>query len=433
MGKKDLSSREIRRRRRIRSQIVAYVVLILVIVIVVTGGVFGVKAVMRYVENYNNKVNEALQEAETNAAQEQETAAVLTTDEEQQTQEPEVQEPDPLDELVEALLKDMTLEEKVAGMFMVSPESITGVTKAVQAGDGTKTALTDNPVGGLLYTEKNYQSSDQFLKMLSNTRSYSKYPLFLAVSRECGDSTSFGIEATPKAGEFTDTESVKNAYSAIGAGLADLGINMNFAPVADVVSEEGNNALQGRTFGSDAAAAASFVNAAMLALQDQEVSAVLQTFPGEGAAVNGVISKTLEELKNSEFLTYQTAIQSGVDCIMVSNVTAPNIIGDNTPCSLSSVMITDVLRGTLGFQGIVMTDMLNDSAVTGQYSDAEAAVAAIQAGADILVEPADYSKAYQGVMQAIADGTIAQDRIHESLYRIYRVKYKGTLNNNEAE
>ena len=145
--------------------------------------------------------------------------------------------------------------------------------------------------------------------------------------------------------------------------------------------------------------------------------------------MDGKVSKSLEELKNSDFLTFQSAIQNGVDCIMVSNVTAPDVTGDDTPCSLSNTMITEVLRGTLGFSGIVMTDMLDESVVTGKYSSAQAAVAAIQAGADIVLCPADYKEAYQGVMDAVSSGTITEERIQESLYRIYRVKYKNTLDN----
>ena len=114
---------------------------------------------------------------------------------------------------------------------------------------------------------------------------------------------------------------------------------------------------------------------------------------------------------------------------MEQTVFAPEITGDDTPCSLSGTMITDVLRGTLGYNGIVMTDMLGDSAITARYSDGDAAVAAIVAGADILLCPADFSKAYQGVLDAVSAGTITEERIQESLYRNYRVKYKNTLNN----
>lgn len=435
MKKEELTSREIRRRRRIRSQIAAYVTLAVMIILVIAGIFLGVKAVMKGMAAYDDKVSEALAEAESNVTEDVQSEAVQTQESvSEETAVPVQSETAALDELVNALLQEMTLEEKVAGMFIVSPESITGVGKVVQAGEGTKTALTENPVGGILYTEKNYKSEEQFLEMLTNTRAYSSYPLFLAVQRECGDIDTFGIAATAKASEMTSTDEVKNAFTAIAQKLTGYGINMNIAPVADVVSEEGNTVLQGRTFGSDAATAAPLVNAAVQALQEKEISAVLTKFPGEGAVDTSqgmTITKTLEELKNSEFATYQMAIQNGVDCIMVSNAKAPEVIGDETPCSLSSVMIQDTLRNTLGFEGIVMTDMLNDTSITSRYSDAEAAAAAIKAGADILVMPADYHKAYEGVMQAIADGTITQERIQESLVRIYRVKYKHALDNVE--
>lgn len=436
MKKEELTSREIRRRRRIRSQITAYVILVCLIALIGVGIFFGVKVAVNGLKAYDDKVSDALAEAETNVATEAENEVIQNIQETQTedmtaSAEPEI---NPLDELVNALLQEMTLEEKVAGMFIVTPESITGVGKVVQAGEGTKTALAQNPVGGILYTEKNFKSEEQFLEMMTNTRAYSKYPLFLAVQRESGSMDTFAIPATSKASEMTNTEDVKTAFITIAEKLAGYGINMNIAPVADVVSEEGNTSLQGRTYGSDAATAAPLVNAAVEALQEKKISAVLTKFPGEGsitAKQEMTITKTLEELRNSEFLTYQMAIQNGVDCIMVSNAKAPEVIGDETPCSLSQVIIQDTLRNALGFQGVVMTDMLSDKAITAKYSDAEASVAAILAGADILLVPADYHKAYEGVMQAIADGTITEERIQESLMRIYRVKYKHALDSEE--
>lgn len=112
---------------------------------------------------------------------------------------------------------------------------------------------------------------------------------------------------------------------------------------------------------------------------------------------------------------------------MVSHLQAKGITGDDTPASLSAAVIQDTLRNTLGFHSVVMTDALNDSAITGAYSSAEAAVAAVQAGADLLLSPEDYKEAYEGVLQAVSDGTITKERIRESMYRIYRVKYKNTL------
>lgn len=428
MEKRELSEREKRRKKRIKSQILAYLTLAVFVVLILTGGYFGVKAISRYLSEYNSKVEQALAEAE-NQSQSMENEEVQSQPESEVMTEPESsQEDNPLDELIQALLSDMSLEEKIAGMFMITPESITGVSKAVQAKEGTKEALLKNPVGGFIYSEKNFQSSQQFQEMLANTRSYSKFPIFLAVSRDSSDKESYGISAGAKNTDLSDTQSVSEAYKAIGKGLAELGVTMNLAPVADIVSEEGNAVLQGRTFGSDASSAAPLVTAAVEALQTEKVSAVLQKFPGEGSAdTQGVIAKSLEELKNSDFITYQLAIENGVDAIMISNCSADTLTGDTTPCSLSSVVITDILREMLGYDGLVLTDDLSDSKITQNYTSEQAAVAAIQAGADMLVTPQSYEEAYEGVLQAVAEGTITQERIEESLYRIYRVKYKDTL------
>ena len=167
---------------------------------------------------------------------------------------------------------------------------------------------------------------------------------------------------------------------------------------------------------------AALTTAAVQAVQGAKVSVVLESFPGDAAA-----SKSLEELQGSEFALYDAAVKSGVDCIMVSHLQAKGITGDDTPASLSAAVIQDTLRNTLGFHSVVMTDALNDSVITGAYSSAEAAVAAVQAGADLLLSPEDYKEAYEGVLQAVSDGTITKERIRESMYRIYRVKYKNTL------
>lgn len=436
MRKEELTSREKRRRRRIKSQVIAYGALGLFIILVGAGIFYGIRTTIKGIESYNQEVSNALAEAESNVARESESMELssesVAQDEltEEMIQQEQVTENAPLDELVNALLAEMTLEEKVAGMFIVTPESITGVGKVVQAGEGTKKALEENPVGGMIYTERNYKSDEQFLEMLTNSRAYAKYPMFLAVSQECGADGKLGVFETAKASELTGVDAVKEAYGKIADKLAGYGINMNIAPVADVVSEEGNSTLQGRTFGSDAATAAPLVKAAVEAIQDKDVSAVLTKFPGEGSidtAQGMKITKSLEELRNSEFLTYQMAIDNGVDCIMVSHATAPEITGDETPCSLSNVIIQDVLRTTLGYEGVVMTDMLNDKNITTKYSEAEAAVAAVVAGADILCMPNDYFKAYEGIMKAIEEGTITEERIQESLVRIYRLKYKHAL------
>lgn len=393
-----------------RNQTLAYLTLVVIIVLLAAAGYLGVKGIIRYVNNYNDKVNRVIEEAESSAAAEQDNEVhdIVEPDSQVEYNEEGYMSPndgDQFDSLIKNLLSDMTIEEMVAGMFIVSPESITGVGTAVQAGEGTKTAITENPVGGIVYGAKNFTSSEQFAEMIRNTKGFSKYPLIFAVGAECG-TTDFNLDTAVKVSELADTDSVGQAYGNIASTLAGYGINMDFAPDAS----------------TDAFMDAQFVNTAVQAMQENGVSAVLQKFPG-----TAVGSKSLEELKNSEFVIYDTAIKNGVDCIMVSHVNANSVTGDDTPSSMSAVMINDVLRNTLGFDGVIITDYLDDSAITESYSSAEAAVAAVQAGADMLLSPENYQEAYESVLQAVMDGTITQERIHESIYRIYRVKYKNAL------
>ncbi len=401
----DRSSRQKRRRRRLKNQFLAYLALIVIIILILAAGYVGVKAVIRYVNNYNDRVNRVIEEAESGIITEQESPTFDIQEETSSIVYNEgynsPAEDNPVENLVEKLLNDMTVEEMVAGMFLVSPEAITGVETAIQAREGTKTALAENPVGGFVYAAKNYKSQEQFTQMLANAKMYSKYPLFRAVLAESG-ATDYGLAATPKTSELPDADSVTQAYGSISSALASYGVDMNLAPA--VLGD------------------AALTSAAVQAVQGAKISAVLRSFPGNAAA-----SKSLDELQGSEFVLYDTVIKNGVDCIMVSHASAKGITGDDTPSSMSSVVIQDVLRNTLGFRGVVMTAALNDSAVTGAYSPAEAAVAAVQAGADLLLLPEDYKEAYEGVLQAVTDGTITKERIRESMYRIYRVKYKNTL------
>ena len=97
--------------------------------------------------------------------------------------------------------------------------------------------------------------------------------------------------------------------------------------------------------------------------------------------------------------------------------------GDNTPASMSPKMITEILRGTLGYDGIIITDALNMGAVTSSYSSADAAVRALQAGNDMLLMPEKFQEAYQGVLTAVENGTLSEERINQSVERILKVKF----------
>lgn len=425
-----------RHRRRVRNQIISY----LVIFFIFAGIAVGAVAVGRKVaSSVSQKRKEAELEKELEEAAKQE-----ADDEEMVIETPETVEEEPeedfLGELAVSYYSEMPIEDKVAGLFMVTPESVTGVTTATQAGDGTQEALNQYAVGGLIYFGQNIIDKEQITKMLANTTSMSNYPIFLAVDEEGGDVSrvaNSGIEVTKvddmaAIGATGDTSQALAAGETIGSYLNEIGFNVDFAPVADVTQEGGESALGNRSFGSDPQLVGEMVSNVVSGIEGTGVSACLKHFPGLGSTSEDThegrveISKTIEELRAGDFVAFSAGIEAGVDFVMVSHATA-TAIDEDVPSSLSKKVITDTLRGELGFEGVVITDALDMTAITEYYTSEEAAVMAIEAGADILLMPEDFEAAYNAVLAAVQDGTISEERIDESLDRIYRVKCAGKL------
>ena len=364
-------------------------------------------------------------------------------------------------EAIKDIIDKMTLEQKVAQLFVVSPETLTGVDSVQYAGDMTYQALQDYPVGGIVFAKDNIDSSSQFGTMTDNLQSYSEdisgLPLFLAAAEEGGSASVLGNNdnldeyyensysdddsdyssssansvhsGAPSMSEIGRKDDSTNAYEAgksIGSLMSAYGLNLDLAPVADVLS--GNSTGIGdRTFGTDAQTVSDMALEVIRGIQEEDVNAAMKYFPGYGAASSNmsgfpVINSSLDELKKKEFLPYSNAIAQGMDFVMVGHISVPNVTGDDTPASLSEKMISEVLRKDLGFKGIVMTDYLNDKTIVKNYGAADAAVKAIQAGADLLLEPDDLEAAYEGVLKAVKKGDITEDRLDESIYRILRVK-----------
>lgn len=349
-------------------------------------------------------------------------------------------EEEKLDAKVQDLIAGMSLEEKVAQMFFVTPENLTGVDAATQAGETTRQALTQYPVGGLIYFSKNIYDEEQLTTMIRNSQSYSEIPLFIGVDEEGGslvariaNHPNFDVEKFPDMAEIGATGDPSRAYevgSTIASYLKDYGFNLDFAPDADVLTNPNNTAIGVRSFGSDPDMTAQMVEQAVKGFQDHQVSAVIKHFPGHGGTTtdshNGaaIVDRSLEELRIAEFLPFEAGIQAGVDMVMVGHLQVPQVISDDTPASLSSEMITDVLRNELGYDGIVITDSLSMGAITTYYTSADAAVKCIQAGGDMLLMPYSFMEAYQGVLDAVNSGEISEERINESVTRILKVKCK---------
>ena len=120
---------------------------------------------------------------------------------------------------------------------------------------------------------------------------------------------------------------------------------------------------------------------------------------------------------------FQAGIDGGADMVMVSHMAAPALTGNNDPGIFSRVLVTNILREQMGFEGVIITDAMNMSAITEYYAADEASIMAVLAGCDMLLMPEDYEKAYTGVLEAVRNGNIDEERINDSLRRIYRIKY----------
>lgn len=339
---------------------------------------------------------------------------------------------------IREIMEGMTLEEKVCQLFMVTPEQITGVDVAVMAGDTTREALQKYPVGGIVYFSQNIIDEQQIKTMVENTKSYSKYPLFVGVDEEGGSQVArialnenFTVEKVPDMQVIGASGDYEQAYSAgqiIGSYLYELGFNLDFAPVADVLTNPENTAIGPRSFGADASVDAGMVSRFTEGMQEKQVSAVLKHFPGHGGTIGDSHEEavtnegTLEQLKSTEFVPFKSGIQAGADCVMAGHISLPSVTGDTVPASLSQKIVTGLLREELGFKGVVITDSMQMGAVTNYYTPAEAAVKAVQAGVDVILMPQDFVQAYEGLLSAVRNGEISDRRIDESVYRILECK-----------
>ena len=339
------------------------------------------------------------------------------------------------------LLADMSLEDKVAQLFVITPEALTGIADVTAAGESTSKAYDACPVGGLVYFQNNLESEDQLRTMLTNMRQISTsragVPAFLSIDEEGGEVArianheNFSVENTGPMREIGESGDKTEAYAAgaaIGGYLKDYGFNLDYAPVADVAASEENSVIGNRSFGTDPQTVGEMTAEAVKGFKSQGILTVLKHFPGHGSTTEdshqefAYNNKTKEELKSQDFVPFQSGIEAGADMVMVGHICVPNVTGDDTPSTLSEKVVTDILRGELGFKGLVITDALNMGAISGSYESAEAAVRALEAGCDLLLMPEDFQAAYQGVLDGVNSGRITEERIDESVKRILEVK-----------
>ena len=215
---------------------------------------------------------------------------------------------------------------------------------------------------------------------------------------------------------------------------------MNFAPVLDINSNPNNPVIGNRSFGNNADLVSRLGISTMKGLQSENVIAVVKHFPGHGDTATDShlelprVNKTLPELEQLELLPFQQAIHDGADVVMIAHILLPEI-DVNNPSSMSEAIITDLLRGQLGYDGVVITDDMTMEAITDHYDISGAAVQSVKAGSDIIMIAHDFHKvtsAIEALRRAVVNGEITEDRIDESVIRTLQLKEKYQLNNNQV-
>lgn len=340
-------------------------------------------------------------------------------------------------DLVEKTLADMSLRDKVCQMMFVRPESITGIDVVTAAGDTTKAALEQYPVGGIVYFAQNMESKDQVKEMIDNSQSYSKVGLFISTDEEGGMvnrlMNTVGTTYIDSMYNYKDEGTQKahdNAYT-IASDMAALGFNMDFAPVADVWSNPDNTVIGERAYSDNYSQAAELVGSAVKGFEDGGVMCTLKHFPGHGDTAedshysSAYVRRTKDEIMADEMQPFTAGIDAGAEFVMVGHLIVPDI--DELPATLSYKITTEMLRNEMHFEGIAITDSLAMSSIADNYGVGESAVMSIKAGIDMLLDPTDIDTAIDAVVQAVESGDITEDRIDESVRRILTLKEKQGL------
>ena len=344
-----------------------------------------------------------------------------------------------------AILEKMTLEQKTGQLFIVGVGGLNNETSPDAFPVAINKTQTKNLnkylVGGVLFFGGNITDDKQISAYTAKLQKKSKTPIFISVDEEggivsrLGNNPQISVTQFPPMKEIGATGNPQNAFNAgeiIGRDIIKFGFNVDFAPVADVVTNPANTIIagKGRAFGISPDVACTMVPQFVKGLQAQNVSATLKHFPGHGDTVadthlGRVYSEAdISRLSSVELLPFMAGIHAGADFVMVSHISLPKITGDDTPASMSPKIIEGILTGQLGFKGIVISDDMVMEAITKNYSADDAAVKAVLAGSDMLIVKINFIPAWEGVLAAVKNGTITQDRLNESVLKILELKIK---------
>ena len=354
-----------------------------------------------------------------------------------QNREKNINNMDDISKKIEYTLENMTLEEKIGQMMIV-------FYTAPKMDNTLKSALETVKPGGFILFKENITTYDATLKLIKEIKDMSNIPMFISIDQEGGnvqrllalqDKEVSNIPYMYNVG-LTDNELIaKEVGQVIAEELRVFGINMDFAPSIDILSNPNNTVIGKRSFGSNSEIVSKMGLALANSLLENGIVPVYKHFPGHGDTYTDshvslpIINKSKEELYNLELIPFINAINNGAKVIMIGHLAVPSITGDNTPASLSKILITDFLKNELNYDGIITTDALNMKALTNYYSQEEIYVKVVEAGVDILLMPSSSRECLKAIKKAVDEGIITEERIDQSVRKILKLKYENIEEN----
>ncbi|WP_393164240.1 beta-N-acetylhexosaminidase [Nonomuraea marmarensis] len=350
----------------------------------------------------------------------------------------------PSQDPVERALSKLRVEEKVGQLFMpvlygTAADTVSGENQARYGAQTPAKVIAKYHLGGVILFPHNVKGVDQVVGLTNGLQRASKeVPLLVGTDQENGlvsrmSALMTDFPGASQIGATKDPDLSRAVAKATGAELRALGVNLDFAPVADVNVNPSNPVIGPRAFGDDPGRVATMVAAAVKGFGDAKVAATAKHFPGHGDTdVDShtglpVIKHTKAEWEKIDAPPFKAAIEAGVDAVMSAHIVFPKLDPSGDPATLSKPILTGLLRQKLGFTGVISTDALNMAGVRKKYDDGEIAVRAVLAGADLLLMPNDLPKAYQAVLAAVKSGRISQQRLNESVTRLLTLKQANGL------
>ena len=342
----------------------------------------------------------------------------------------------------------MSVEEKVGQLFSTHVYGNTvdsyDAHNVSEFGLGTPREIIEKyHLGGVLYFAWTHSvDNPRQAAGLSNgiqdvsTSTGAKVPALISIDQEGGLVARVLEPATQTPGNMAlgatrDETGARDLAAIQGTELAAMGITQNFAPVADVNVNPANPVIGVRSFGSNPDLVAAMTAAQVRGYEDDAgISSTAKHFPGHGDTATDshsgfpVITHTRQQWETIDKPPFQAAIDAGIDTIMTAHIQVPALDPSGDPATLSKPIITGILRGEMGFDGVVVTDSLGMQGVRDKYGDDWVPVLALKAGVDVLLNPPKMAVAYQGVMDAVASGELTEQRLNQSLRRVLALKWR---------